>query len=31
MYHKKLPMKYVPLAQPLADKFVKKEESPFLE
>ena len=27
MYHKKLPLGHVPLAQPLADKLTKKEDS----
>lgn len=31
MYHKKLPLGHVPLAQDLPDKFVKKEADPFLE
>jgi hypothetical protein len=25
LYHKKLPLSYIPLAQDLPDKFVKKE------
>ena len=31
MYHKKLPMWNVPLAQNLPDKFIKKEPTPFLQ
>jgi hypothetical protein len=31
MYHKKLPMKHVPFALPLADKTVKKESSLYLD
>ena len=30
-YHKILPMKHVPLAQPLPDKLVKKEANQYLE
>ena len=31
MYHKKLPMKHVPLARDLHDKLVPKEASEFME
>jgi hypothetical protein len=31
LYHKKLPLGHVPLAQPLPDKFQKKEASAFLQ
>ena len=31
MYHKKLPATYVPLAQDLNDKLVKKEIVPYLD
>ena len=31
MYHKKLPLGHVPLAQSLQDKLVKKETTAFLE
>ena len=30
MYHKKLPLRHVPLAQKLPDKLVKKESTPIL-
>lgn len=31
LYHKKLPMGHIPLAQTLPDKFTKKEPTPFLQ
>jgi len=31
LYHKKLPMTHVPLANPLPDKMVKKEANLYLE
>ena len=30
-YHKKLPLNHVPFAQPLQDRFTKKEETQQLE
>ena len=31
LYHKKLPLRHVPLAKSLPDRFTKKEAQPFLE
>ena len=30
LYHKKLPLGHVPLAQPLSDRFIKKESTQWL-